>query len=207
MKQLPLENTKLIIHTSTTIAVWAIVVLFLFCSCELDNNKQLAQTIEERDSLPSIVTTGVSTLISDSGRISYKIEAEEWKIFDKRNPPFWAFEKGAYLEKYDDSMNIKAIIVADTVYYFDDTKIWKLIGNVNVVNQEEEKFRTQLMFWNQKTEKVYSDSFIEIEKGDRLFTGIGFVSNQQFTEYEIKNTGAIIPVDKEKTLKVENDSL
>ena len=72
-----LQSVKNIIkHTGTTIACLAIVVLFSLLSCS-GEKKSVAASIEEPDSIPYLSTYGVTTLISDSGRISYKIEAEE----------------------------------------------------------------------------------------------------------------------------------
>ena len=96
MKELQFVK-NIIKNICTTIAFPAIVVLFSLPSCS-DEKKSVAAPIEEPDSIPYLSTYGVTTLISDSGRISYKIEAEEWLIYEKRNPKYWAFEKGAYLE-------------------------------------------------------------------------------------------------------------
>ena len=37
----------------------------------------------------------------------------------KKNPPYWAFEKGVYLEKFDSLFHIDASIKADTAYYYE----------------------------------------------------------------------------------------
>lgn len=75
-----------------TVVVWTTVMFVLFPACSGDN-KNLAEAITERDSLPTMKTLGVTTLISDSGITRYKIITEEWEIYDKKNPPYWAFEK------------------------------------------------------------------------------------------------------------------
>ena len=90
-QQLSVNISKLL--NSTTIALTAIVVLISLFSCG-NEKKSVAPSVECSDSLAIMSTYGVSTLISDSGRISYRIDAEEWRIFHKRNPPYWAFEKG-----------------------------------------------------------------------------------------------------------------
>ena len=54
----------------------------------------MADAITERDSLPVMDTRGVTTLISDSGVTRYRVNTEEWLIFDKKKPSYWAFEKG-----------------------------------------------------------------------------------------------------------------
>ena len=61
----------------------------------------MADAITERDSLPVMDTRGVTTLISDSGVTRYRVNTEEWLIFDKKKPSYWAFEKGIYLEQFE----------------------------------------------------------------------------------------------------------
>ena len=79
----------------------------------------MADAITERDSLPVMDTRGVTTLISDSGVTRYRVNTEEWLIFDKKKPSYWAFEKGIYLEQFDSLFHIDASIKADTAYYYD----------------------------------------------------------------------------------------
>ena len=52
-----------------------------------------------------------------------------------------------------------------------------------------------ILFWDEKKGKVYSDKFIQIEQEDKVIKGYGFESNQDLTEYEIKNTTGIFTVE------------
>ena len=60
-------------------------------------------------------------------------------------------------------------------------------------NLQGDRFLTEQLFWNQSQRKVYSDSFIHIERVDRTLEGIGFVSNEQMTSYTIRRPTAILP--------------
>ena len=153
----------------------------------------------ERDSVPYIETVDGETFVSDSGVIRYRIEADEWLVYDKKRPSYWAFEKGMYLEQFDSVHHVEASIKADTAYYYDKQKLWKLIGNVDIENRKGEKFNTELLYWNQATERIYSDKFIRIEQPDRIVTGHGFDSNQQMTAWEIHNMEGIFYIDDEDT--------
>ena len=62
--------------------------------------------VRNRDSLPVMVTYGVSKLISDSGVVRYKIISEEWLVFDRTHPPRQEFRKGVLLQRYDDRLNV-----------------------------------------------------------------------------------------------------
>ena len=180
---------------SITIAFGAIVMLLSFSSCGGKKNT-LGDAITERDSLPVMNTLGVTTLISDSGVTRYRVNTEEWTVYDRKKPSYWAFEKGVYLEQFDSIFNIEASIKADTAYYYDKQKLWKLIGNVDIQNRKGERFNTELLYWNEATQKVYSDKFIRIQQPDRVITGHGFDSNQQMTVYVIQNIEGIFYVDE-----------
>ena len=166
----------------------------LFPSCS-GKGKNLADAISENDTLPSMNSLGVTTLISDSGITRYKIVTEEWIINDKKNPPYWAFEKGVYLEKFDTLFHIDASIKADTAYYYEKKKIWELRSNVQIQSQRGDKFETELLYWNEKEEKIFSDKYIRISQEDKIITGYGFESDQNLTEYQIKNTTGVFTVE------------
>ena len=141
-------------HKNITIALAMVMFILLSVACS-GRKKIVGEAITERDSLPIMETKGVSTLISDSGIIRYRLQAEDWRVFDKKKPPYWAFEEGVYLETFDTLFQMEANIKADTAYYYEKQKLWKLMGNVVIRNLKGEKFNTELLYWDQNTEKVY----------------------------------------------------
>jgi len=189
----------------TTVFV-AVVMLLFFSACS-GSGKQMGGAVTNRDSLPALETHDVTTLISDSGVIRYRITTPLWLVYDKLNPSRWSFEEGVYVENFDENNDVMAEIKADTAYYYDKQKLWELRGHVDIRNQQGERFNTELLFWNQDTQKVYSDKFIRIEQIDRIITGHGFDSNQQFTVYTIHQPEGIFYVDEEKTAVMPADSL
>ena len=191
---------------SITIALGAMVMLVLFSSCS-GRKKELGAAITERDSMAVMDTKGITTLVSDSGITRYRINTEEWLVFDRKDPPYWAFEKGIYLEKFDTLFQVEASIKADTAYYYNKKVLWELIGNVVIKNLKGERFNTSLLYWDQRSERVYSDAFIRIEQPDRIITGRGFESNQQMTVYTIHKPEGIFYVDEEAAAAPQPDSL
>lgn len=201
-------NRKLetyIIIRNITVAFCAAVMFVLFPSCS-GKGKDLADAVSENDTLPTMSSLGVTTLISDSGITRYKIITEEWIIFDKKSPSYWSFEKGVYLEKFDTLFHIDASIKADTAYYYDKKKLWELRSNVQIQSQRGDRFETSLLFWDEKKEKVYSDRFIRISQEDKIITGYGFESDQNLTEYQIKNTTGIFTVEDKAAAPTEQQT-
>ena len=194
MKQLLSANRSRTI-CSTTTAVLAVVVLIFLSSCQ-KSTRSVIPTFEHPDSIAIMSTYGVSTIISDSGHIRYRINAEEWLVYSKRKPPYWAFEKGLYLEQFDTLMNVEATIKCDTAFYYNEMKLWKLIGNVNMKNPNNQRFFTDLLYWDQNEELIYSDAYIRVEQEDQITEGMGFSSNQDLSVWQIRNTKGIYTVEQ-----------
>ncbi|MEG1564886.1 MAG: LPS export ABC transporter periplasmic protein LptC [Bacteroides sp.] len=190
---------------SITIVLVTIVMLLLFSSCG-DKKKVMAQAISDQDSLPVMATYKVVTLISDSGVTRYRLNTDEWMVYDKKNPPCWAFEKGIYLEQFDSLLKVDASIKADTAYFYNREERWKLMGHVAIKNRRGERFNTELLYWDQAAHRVYSDKFIRIVQPDRIITGHGFDSNEEMTVYVINNMEGVFYVE-DKVDSVKTDSV
>lgn len=162
-----------------------VVVMFLFIQACGKKDENLVNVKYDPETMPSMVTDSVSTLISDSGRTRYKLVADVWEIYDKALEPFWYFPKGLYLERFDESFNIEATIIADTAWNYTNKRLWRLKGNVDIRNMEGHEFRSEELFWDQHGAKVYSDKYIEIKRGELELKGYGFESNQEMTDYRI----------------------
>lgn len=80
-----LQPINIVYHknASITIVLGAMVMLLLFSSCS-GKKKELGDAITERDSMAVMDTRGVTTLVSDSGVTRYRINTEEWLVFDRK---------------------------------------------------------------------------------------------------------------------------
>lgn len=144
---------------------------------------------------PTMTTADVSTLISDSGYTRYHLVAPLWQMFEDAEDPFWKFPYGLALEQYDISGAVAATVECDSAKYLSRRKIWRLDGNVVMVNTQSDTFLTQQLFWDQNRRTIYSDSFIHIVRTDHIIEGYGFESDQSMRYYTVNNPTAIIPVE------------
>ena len=181
-----------------SIAIVSIAVaMLLFCflaAC----NREVKEEVEigfNPDSTYTMKAVDVVTLVSDSGITRYKIQTHEWYMFGEASEPYWYFPKKLHLEKFDSLFRVEASVDADTAYFYQHRKLWKLIGHVRVRSLQGEQFETSVLYWDQNLEKVYSDQFIRITKGEFVNTGQGFESNQALTQYRIFNSAAEIPFE------------
>ena len=174
----------------------AMVLLLPSCS---DSNEKVGPEIGERDSLPTLKSIGVSTLISDSGVIRYKIISEDWYIYDKKDPQYWSFEKGLFIERFNPAYQVDAFISCDTAYFYNQQELWELRGRVLVKNLKNETFKTSLLFWDQQARRIYSSAYMEIDGETRKLSGYNFSSNEQMSDYIIHSSKGQFPLAEHHT--------
>lgn len=136
---------------------------------------------------------GISTLISDSGVMRYKLIAEEWDIYTNTNPPTWKFMKGLLMERFDESFHIDLHVQADTAYLHDQ-RLWELRGRVVIRNVEGTLFRTEELFWDMNEHQMWSTQYMRIKTTDQELEGTDFRSNEQMTDYYVSNSIGAFPV-------------
>lgn len=158
----------------------------------------MGDAMPQRDSMPVMTTFGVSKLISDSGVMRYKMVAEEWRVFDKTQPPRWEFPRGIFLERYDDKFRVNLHITADTAYLFDQN-LWELRGHVTMHDEEAStRLFTEELFWDMRTGELRSDVYSRLMKPDEAIEGNWFravIRNNELTQYHVRQTKGFMPMN------------
>ena len=165
--------------------VVSVNILLCFClfSCE-GKKKAEIKYFYDTETVPTIRTQNDTMYVTDSGRVRFKIMARTMLLFDKAKEPFTLFPDSAYMEQYDSLMNVITTGRADSVWSYDRKKLWKMRGNVEIVNNEGATFNSQELYWNQQEDKIYSDQYVVIKEPYKAtMKAYGFVSNQNMTEY------------------------
>ena len=184
--------------TSDKIIIASVIgaLAMFFVSCRGGSVGENANS-QPREQAAALITDSVSTLISDSGITRYRIEAPQWLVYDRTNPPYQEFPKGVYLEQFDINLTVQASLEADYAHYDENRQIWMLRGNVHALNRKGEQFDTPLLFWNQKTHRVYSDTTIHITREKSIIYGVGFDSNEEMSQYTILNPTGVFPINED----------
>ena len=131
---------------------------------------------------------GVNTLISDSGVLKYRIVTERWEVNDKRNPSRWIFDKGLFLEQFDEKFHVQSYIQCDTAYYFDQNKLWELRSRVRVLTKDGLKFSSERLYWDEDKHELYSDVYSRLVTPERTLEGSYFRSDERMTKYFVSNS-------------------
>ena len=164
------------------------VLLALFVSACQAAVEHTAPAIRDRDSASVMTSWGVNTLISDSGVIKYRIVTERWDVNAVKHPSRWTFDKGLFLEQFDEKFHIQAYIQCDTAYYYDQLHLWELRSRVRVRTKEGLRFTSEQLFWDESRHELYSYVFSRLVTPERTLQGSFFRSDERMTHYLVTNS-------------------
>ena len=188
--------------------LFVFLMFAMLIACE-QPQEHIAPAIRDRDSVSMMTTYGVNTLISDSGVIKYRIVTERWDVNTIKQPTRWTFERGIFLEQYDEDFHIEGYIFADTAWYYDQIKLWELRGRVRIRNANGLIFNSEELFWDGINHEFYSYKYSHVITPERELEGTYFRSDEHMRHYEVTNsTGSFqsedIESEEEEPAKDDN---
>ncbi|MDQ3022397.1 MAG: LPS export ABC transporter periplasmic protein LptC [Bacteroidota bacterium] len=157
-----------------------ISLLFIFLSCE-DKFKTTQTNLNTSDS-PGQESWNSTVMFSDSGKIKAILDAGHISVYSSKG--YTLVDSGAKVDFYKDGILVSTL-TGRRSKIDDKTKDIEIYDSVVVVNNEGSELRTQKLFWNNKTQRVSSDEFVQIKTPEEAIEGIGFESDQSLKNYTI----------------------
>ena len=176
----------------------AVVMCIAVASCK-DEVSSVVSRSTNPETVPTMNSRDVQTVISDNGHTRYRITTKLWSMYEEAKEPHWVFPQGIIAEEMDSAYRVMTTIKCDSAYYDERKQLWDLNGNVRISsNGGSEVVLTDQLYWDQVQHKLYSDAFIHVEKQGRVIEGYGYESNEQFSTYTLRKVEAIFPIDESK---------
>ena len=106
--------------------------------------------------------------------------------------------KGVFFEQFDEQFHVQAYIQADTAWYFDQQRLWKLRGRVNLRNIDGLIYTSEELYWDGIRHEFYSNVFSRVVTPERTMEGTYFRSDENMTRYTVSNSeGSFLASDFE----------
>lgn len=166
----------------------------LFFSCDKDLEVTSGDEIR---SLPALTVRDFESVFTDSGRIQVITAAPLLERYTPETGTYNEFNEGITVTFYDGLPEPSSYISSEYAKYLDKDKIWELRYNVNVRTEKNELLETELLFWDEVKDLVYTDRFVRITTEDRIMSGTGFESDSRFSKTKILKGNATIYLDDE----------
>ncbi len=169
------------------IYIIGVATVLIMMGCE-ERQEHIAPAINPRDSASVMTSYGVNTLISDSGIIKYRIVTERWDVNQAKKVSRWTFDKGLFLEQFDQKLHINSYIQCDTAYYYDQKRLWELRGRVRVLTKDGLRFTSEQLYWDENKHELWSNVYSHLVTPERTLEGTYFRSDERMTKYYVSNS-------------------
>jgi LPS export ABC transporter protein LptC len=147
--------------------------------------------------LPSLTAKGFQTILNDSGRVQLIMTAPLIEQYDKADPTFSEFRSGIKVDIYNGKDKPEAKVTAKYAKCT-SSNLWELRDSVVVINEKNEKLETEVLFWNQEKDHIYTDRFVKITSEDEIIQSIGFESDTHLVNKKFFKVTADISLKDEK---------
>lgn len=166
--------------------LFSFILNILLSSCQ---NKIPVIPKSDLLTLPSLTVKDFRTIVTDSGRVQLVLSAPLVEKYDKAEPPYAEFRNGIKVVFYNGKDSAQAKVTSRYAKCTNNN-LWELRDSVVVVNDKDERLETELLYWNQEKDLIYTDRFVKITSEDQLTQGIGFQSDSHLNRRKImKVTG------------------
>jgi len=178
--------------------LWIASVTLLF-SCSSKVSSDIPKDLFTNKKIPSVEAFNFETFYTDSGVVRYFLKTPRLLIFDQEKSPYKEFPEGFHLQQFDMNKKIISELSANYGKNFELEQKWLATGNVVMVNNKGDTLRSEELIYLIKEDKIYSEKFVNIKKGDQDITGSGgFESDSQMKKWAFKKTtGHIYVTDQQ----------
>ncbi len=168
-----------------------LTVCALLFSCQ--NKREDIMALSMPKLSPTQTGTGITMIYTDSAQLKMVMKAGKMLTYDKNvKEPFTILPNGLTMKFYDKTEKLEATLKANYGIHYPGRKRMEVKYNVEVLNKNGEKLNTEHLIWDEVTKKISSQEFVKITTAKEIIMGKGFESNEDLTQYKIKEvTGTI----------------
>ena len=163
----------------------------LLLSCKGDGNGGKVNT----ETLVTMRSENLSMRVSKNGQRSYFFTASLVETYGLAREPYTKYPQGVFVETFRDSTDVvESTLRADEAISYDDRDLWMASGNV-VATGSGNTFYSEQLFWDARTDRIYSNVHCRVEDEDGVHFGTGLVSDAALENWEFLDYEGSIAVD------------
>jgi lipopolysaccharide export system protein LptC len=193
------KNIKTLKTYSVIVVIFIATMFFYACKNDIEEIKSFSTL----DTMASEVVKNARIIYSDSGELVAILKAPLLEHYNVQEP-YIELKEGVAVYFYDSIGVISSTLTADYAISYEAEEKMEARKDVEMVNTKGEQINTEVLIWDQRTDRIYSNEFVKITTEDKIIFGEGFVSDERFDKWKIiKPRGTIYVEDQE----AKSDSL
>jgi hypothetical protein len=169
-------------------------LLLFSCTNSMEEVRQFDEEGEER---PFLVTHGLTLAFYDSSGQRFWLEGPSRQIFTGGDNPRSELPDGMRMIFDTDSSGAQTQMLANHAVFYERSGLMKATGNVQMITGEGDSLLTELLFWNDAQQIIYTHFPVRIYRHPgRYFESLYLLSNTSFTEYQMDALQGVMRVEE-----------
>jgi LPS export ABC transporter protein LptC len=169
---------------------------FLFLSCENDQ-----KTIDDLTKPKAMIeeAKNIESYLSQGSMLKAKLTAP-YMLRSESDTTFVEFPKSLHVDFYDSTGKVDSHLDSKYGKYYESLNKVYLRDSVLVYNLQGDSMRSPDLWWDQNTQRIYTDKKVWVKKGGTILTGQnGMESRQDLSDINIKQVTG--PIDLPDSLR------
>jgi len=171
------------------------ITILILCGCENKNDKIPNSDIHN---LPTLSRKEFETIYSDSGKIELIMRSPMVEQYDNASQPYYEFRMGMHVDLYNKKPEPTGSVTSKYAKYTQGSNVWELKDSVVVINEKGDMLETEVLYWDQSKDLIYSDRFVKFTNEDQIVMGTGFESDPHLRKRKIRKVSATIYLKDEE---------
>jgi LPS export ABC transporter protein LptC len=159
------------------------VSLVFLPACTPEKPKPKLPVGDKVEDIPNFVMEGFKLRSTEQGDVQWELEAKAAQIFERKKKAYAqdfimrSFEKGSQ----------SSTLTGDRAVIDTETNFLEATGNVHLKANNGMLLITDKFFWDDRKKLAYGDAAVTVIKGNTVLKGIGFESDMDMRNLQIKN--------------------
>ncbi|WP_149867251.1 LPS export ABC transporter periplasmic protein LptC [Solirubrum puertoriconensis] len=144
---------------------------------------------------PTIETSNVTTLFSDSARLQGRLTAVVEHTFENGD---LVYPKGMNIVFYaKDGTTVVNTLRGNYAKYTRAENVYFVRGDVRVRNEQKQQgMRSEELYYDRPRARIYTNKFVRVETPTEILTGHGLEANEDFSRYKILKPEGVFTIDQ-----------
>lgn len=176
-------------------AALAVVTTLFIVSCE---KKIPSIPVSDISNIPSVTVKDFESVVLDSGKLQLILTSSFLEQYENETNPYSEFKTGILVVFYDGNIDPVGSVSSKYAKFTKADNTWELKDSVVVINENNDKLETELLYWDQEKDLIFTDRFVKITNEDQIIQGSGFEADSHLNNRVIKKVWAIIYIPDEE---------
>lgn len=153
---------------------------FLSFSCK---SKKTSEEVNE-ETVVTMRSEDLTMTVSRNGLKSYHFTTPLMEQYGLSRDPYTRYPEGVFVETFQDSTEVvESTLRANEAIYYEKRDLWMASGNV-VASGSGNTLYTEQLFWDAKTDRIYSNVSVKVVDANGVHHGEGLLSDKNLEQWE-----------------------